>query len=84
MQQFEDEDGRLEYVEKISHFRLFPNSLLFYGIEAVTLDACLVTIELRYGHIASPSRLVRFGQLRRLHRFLGRSLHNLAELVEKR
>ncbi|GGG27660.1 DUF2652 domain-containing protein [Hymenobacter glacieicola] len=84
VQQFEDEDGRLEYVEKISHFRLFPNSLLFYGFEAVTLDACLVTMELRYGHIASASRLVRFGQLRRLHRFLGRSLHNLAELVERR
>lgn len=84
VQLFEDEDGRLEYVEKISHFRLFPNALLFYGIEAVTAGACLVTLELRYGHIASPSRLVRFGQLRRLHRFLGRSLHNLAELVEKR
>ncbi|GAB2772379.1 hypothetical protein HNQ93_000757 [Hymenobacter luteus] len=81
VQQFEDEDGRLEYVEKISHFRLFPNTLLFYSIEAVTAHACLVTMELRYGHIASASRVVRFGQLRRLHRFLGRSIRGLAQLL---
>lgn len=79
-----DDDGRYTYVEKISHFRLFPNALLFFHIEPVTDHACLLTLELRYGHVASGARLIRFGQLRRLHRFLGRSLRGLAELVEVR
>ncbi|GAB3303807.1 DUF2652 domain-containing protein [Hymenobacter tenuis] len=81
--QYVEEDGRLEYVEKISHFRLFPNTLLFYCLEVVDTSTCFITIELRYGHIASSNRLVRFGQLRRLHRFLGSSLHQFAALVEK-
>lgn len=81
VQCLEDEDGRITYVEKISHFRLFPNALLFYRLEAVDLDSCLLTLELRYGHVASSHRLIRFGQLRRLHRFLGGSVQQLARLV---
>ncbi|UYZ62676.1 DUF2652 domain-containing protein [Hymenobacter weizhouensis] len=84
VQQFGDEDGRLEYVEKISHFRLFPNALLFYVLEPISTQACLLTLEFRYGHVASAHRLIRRGQLRRLHRFLARSLRQLAELVEKK
>jgi hypothetical protein len=84
VQRFQDADGRLEYVEKISHFRLFPNSLLFYFIEAVTDEACLLTMEFRYGHIASPHRLIRFGQLNRMRRFLGHSIRGLASVCEKR
>ena len=83
VQCLEEEDGRVTYVEKISHFRLFPNALLFYTLEVVDPSACLLTLELRYGHVASASRLVRFGQLHRLHRFLARSLRRLATLVEK-
>ncbi|WP_052695551.1 DUF2652 domain-containing protein [Hymenobacter sp. AT01-02] len=84
VQRFQDDDDRLEYVEKISHFRLFPNSLLFCYLETVDLEHCLVTLEFRYGHIASRHRLVRFGQLRRMHRFLGRSLQGLAAVCEKK
>ncbi len=84
VQVLEDEAGRYTYVEKISHYRLFPNALLFYHIEPVTDGACLLTLELRYGHIASDSRLICFGQLHRLARFLGRSLHQLGKLVEQR
>ena len=84
VQVLRDDDGRYTYVEKISHFRLFPNALLFFHIEPVTGHACLLTLELRYGHVASSSRLVRFGQLRRLHRWLGRSVRGLAGLVEVR
>ena len=83
VQCLDDEDGRITYVEKISHFRLFPNALLFYHLEAVDIDSCFLTLELRYGHVASDLRLVRFGQLRRLHRFLGRSLIRLSELVNR-
>ena len=82
MQSFEGEE-RIEYVEKISHFRLFPNSLLFFFIEAVDEHSCLVTLDFRYGHVASSQALVRFGQLRRMHRFLGRSIRRLAALAEK-
>ncbi|MFD2785051.1 DUF2652 domain-containing protein [Hymenobacter rubripertinctus] len=84
VQCLDDDEGHITYVEKISHFRLFPNALLFYHLEVVDIDTCFLTLELRYGHIASDLRLVRFGQLRRLHRFLGRSLIGLAELVAKR
>ncbi|TGE09783.1 DUF2652 domain-containing protein [Hymenobacter fodinae] len=83
IQRFQDDEGQMEYVEKISHFRLFPNSLLFYFIEAVNVDACLLTMEFRYGHIASHNRLIRFGQLHRMRRFLGRSIRGLAAVCEK-
>lgn len=84
VQLVEDDDSRLEYVEKISHFRLFPNALLFYVLEPISTNACLLTVEFRYGHIASPHRLIRIGQLRRLHRFLARSVRQLATMVEVR
>ncbi|QIX61880.1 DUF2652 domain-containing protein [Hymenobacter lutimineralis] len=74
---------RLEYVEKIAHFRMFPNSLLFFFLEEISDKACLLTLEFRYGHVAATSRLVRFGQLRRLHRFLGASVHALAALCRQ-
>lgn len=80
VQRFVGNPDRLEYVEKISHFRIFPNSLLFFFIEAVDDHSCLVTLEFRYGQVASPHPLIRFGQLQRLYRFLGRSIHQLAEL----
>lgn len=70
-----------EYVEKIAHWRLFPNALLFFRLEAIDAGHTLVTMEVRYGHVASPSRLIRVGQLRRLHRWLGQSLHGLARLI---
>ncbi|WP_165370457.1 DUF2652 domain-containing protein [Hymenobacter persicinus] len=79
VQRFEDAT-RIEYVEKISLFRLFPNSLLFYFIEPVTDQGCLVTLEFRYGYVASSRRLVRFGQLRRMKRFLAVSARQLAAL----
>ena len=82
VQSFEGEE-RIEYVEKISHFRLFPNSLLFFFIEVVDEKSCFLTLDFRYGHVASPSPLIRFGQLHRIHRFLYRSISNLAALGER-
>ena len=81
VQHFEDET-RIEYVEKISLFRLFPNSLLFFFLDKTAADSCLITLEFRYGYVASPRRLVRFGQLRRMRRFLGVALRRLASLCE--
>ncbi|MBC6991082.1 DUF2652 domain-containing protein [Hymenobacter sp. BT491] len=82
VQLFEDEEERTEYVEKISLFRVFPNSLLFYFIQPVDARSCLVTLEFRYGHVVG-SRVVQFGQLRRMHRFLGASIRQLAALCER-
>ncbi|TGE21679.1 DUF2652 domain-containing protein [Hymenobacter aquaticus] len=82
VQRFEDAD-RIEYVEKISLFRLFPNSFLFCFIEAVDDRSCLVTLEFRYGYIASARPLIRFGQLQRMRRFMGRSIAQLARLCER-
>ncbi|MBC6610915.1 DUF2652 domain-containing protein [Hymenobacter sp. BT507] len=83
VQLFEEEADRLEYVEKISHFRLFPNSLLFFFIEAVDDRSCLITLEFQYGHVASQQRSIRTGQLRRMRRFLGCSILQLAALCER-
>ncbi|UOR05151.1 DUF2652 domain-containing protein [Hymenobacter aerilatus] len=83
VQLFEEETERLEYVEKISHFRLFPNSLLFFFIEVIDEHSCLVTLEFQCGYVASPLRSVRIGQLRRMRRFLGRSILQLASLCER-
>ena len=83
VQLFDEDPDRLEYVEKISHFRLFPNSLLFFFIQTIDADNCLITLEFRYGHVASNLPLVRFGQLQRMRRVLGRSIAQLAELCER-
>ncbi|WP_165963457.1 DUF2652 domain-containing protein [Hymenobacter radiodurans] len=82
VQSFQGEE-RIEYVEKISHFRLFPNSLLFFFIEAVDERSCLITLDFRYGYVASPSSLIRYGQRQRVHRFWARSLRNLVALGER-
>lgn len=74
------EGERLEYVEKISHFRMFPNSLLFFFLEEISDQACFLTLEVRYGHIAGATPLIRFGQLNRLHRFLGAAIRQLEAL----
>ncbi|WP_400193281.1 DUF2652 domain-containing protein [Hymenobacter sp. B81] len=74
----------IEYVEKVSHFRLFPNALLFFYVEAVDARHCLVSLEFRYGHVASTRRVVRRGQLRRTHRWLARSLRRLDAFVGAR
>jgi hypothetical protein len=79
LQRIEARD-HIEYVEKVSHFRLFPNALMFYYVEPVDEQHCLVTMEFRYGHIASNTRVIRRGQLRRVRRWLGQSLHKLASL----
>ena len=76
-----DTDGHTECVEKVSHWRLFPNALLFFRLEGVDADHCLVTMEFRDGHVASGHRLIRKGQLQRLHRWLGQSLRQLASLM---
>ena len=83
VQLFDEDPDRLEYVEKISHFRLFPNSLLFFFIQTIDDASCFVTMEFRYGHVASNLPLVRFGQLQRMRRFLGRSVQQLAALCER-
>jgi len=83
VQLFDEDADRLEYVEKISHFRLFPNSLLFFFIEAVDAQSCLITLEFQYGHVASALRIVRTGQLHRIRRFLGCSIQQLAALCER-
>jgi Protein of unknown function (DUF2652) len=80
VQHLQIDEHTYEYVEKIAHWRLFPNALLFFRLEAATADHCLVTMEVRYGHIASGHRLIRKGQLRRLHRWLGQSVRQLAAL----
>ncbi|UOQ53596.1 DUF2652 domain-containing protein [Hymenobacter cellulosivorans] len=82
VQRFEDAD-RIEYVEKISLFRLFPNSFLFCFIEAVDAHSCLVTLEFRYGYIASANPLIRFGQRQRMRRFMGQSIRQFASFCEQ-
>ncbi|KUG08122.1 DUF2652 domain-containing protein [Solirubrum puertoriconensis] len=75
-------DDHIEYVEKVSHWRLFPNSMLIYYIEEVDDQHCLISIEFRYGHVASPLRTIRRGQLRRLRRWLGQSMRQLTAFCE--
>ncbi|OON67755.1 DUF2652 domain-containing protein [Hymenobacter sp. CRA2] len=82
VQHLSTDDDHMEYVEKVAHWRLFPNALLFFRLEAIDAGHCLVTMEFRYGHIASARRLVRKGQLHRLHRWLGQSVRQLAGLFE--
>ncbi|RTQ49674.1 DUF2652 domain-containing protein [Hymenobacter gummosus] len=81
VQRLQPDEHTAEYVEKIAHWRLFPNALLFFRLEAVDEAHCLVTMEVRYGHIASGHRLIRRGQLLRLRRWLGQSVRQLAELL---
>ncbi|AYA37574.1 DUF2652 domain-containing protein [Hymenobacter oligotrophus] len=76
-------DDHIEYVEKVSHWRLFPNAMLIYYLEQVDDRHCLISMEFRYGHVASPLRTIRRGQLRRLRRWLAYSIRQLTALCEQ-
>lgn len=81
VQSFIGEDY-IEYVEKISNFRVFPNALLFFSLTVVDAQHTCLSLKFQYSRVVK-SRFFYFYMRRRMKLFLGRSLLNLKELCEK-
>lgn len=75
-------EEHIEYVEKISNFRVFPNALLFFYLTAEDDDYTNVSIKFHYSRVVK-NRFFYFYMRRRMKMFLGKSLLNLKSLCEK-
>lgn len=74
--------NRIEYVEKISNFRVFPNALLFFNLTVVDAQHTYVSLKFHYSRVVK-SRFFYFYMRRRMKLFLSKSLHNLKALCER-
>ncbi len=81
VQSFIGED-QIEYVEKISNFRVFPNALLFFYLTADEAQHTHLAIKFHYSRVVKD-RFFYFYKGRRMKLFLGKSLRNLKDICEK-
>ncbi|WP_051359719.1 DUF2652 domain-containing protein [Adhaeribacter aquaticus] len=76
-------EERIEYVEKIANFRIFPNAMLFYYLMAVDEHHTYINIKFHYSRIILTQRFFHFFMRRRMKLFLGKSLQRLKALCER-
>jgi len=76
-------EEHIEYVEKVSNFRIFPNSMLFYYITAADTRTTYLEIKFHYSRISTNSNFFYFFMRRRMKIFLGKSVRRLKELCER-
>lgn len=74
---------QIEYVEKVSNFRVFPNALLFYYLTGSDSDNTHLNIKFHYSRIALGNYFYAFFMRRRMKIFLGKSVLKLKELCER-
>jgi len=82
VQSFIGED-RIEYVEKIGNFRIFPNALLFFNLTTVTNEYTYLRIKFHYNPVSMGGYLYSSYIRRRMKLFLARSARNLKTLSER-
>lgn len=75
-------ENYIEYVEKISNFRVFPNALLFFNLTATEAQYTTISLKFHYSRVVK-SRFFYFYMRRRMKLFLGKSLRNLKNLCEE-
>jgi hypothetical protein len=73
---------QIEYVEKISNFRVFPNALLFFYLTATDAQHTYLALKFHYSRVVK-NRFFYFYMGRRMKLFLGKSLRNLKSLCER-
>jgi hypothetical protein len=76
-------EEQIEYVEKISNFRVFPNALFFFYLRNVENNRTELQIKFHYNPTALGSYIYSFFIRRRMKIFLGRSIRKLKELCER-
>lgn len=74
---------RVVYIEKVSNFRIYPNSLLFYYLRENEDGHTLLTIEFHYSRVLVGRRFHSFFGKRRMKIFLGKSIRKLKALCEE-
>lgn len=74
---------KIEYVEKVSNLRVFPNALLFYYLTSVDGDHTRVTLNFHYSRIQMTRYFHAFFLRRRMKLFLSKSLVKLKALCER-
>jgi hypothetical protein len=74
---------RVVYIEKVSKFRIYPNSLLFYYLRQNEDGHTLLTIEFHYSRVLVGRRFHFFFGKRRMRIFLGKSIQKLKALCEE-
>jgi hypothetical protein len=74
---------QIEYVEKVSNLRMFPNALLFFHLVAVNGDSTQVTVKFHYNRIQLTRFFQFFFMRRRMNIFLSKSLKKLQELCAR-
>jgi hypothetical protein len=82
VQTFIGEDT-IEYVEKVGHFRIFPNAFFFFYITAQDEANTNLTLKFHYNRLFLENRFFSFFMRRRMKLFLGKSLRRLKELCER-
>ncbi|MGV3504488.1 MAG: DUF2652 domain-containing protein [Adhaeribacter sp.] len=73
---------KIEYVEKVSNLRIFPNALLFFNLTLVNDHTC-VTMQFHYSRLQMTRLFQGFFMRRRMKLFLAKSLAKLKELCER-
>jgi len=76
-------EKKIEYVEKVANFRIFPNSLLFYYLTALDTQRTHLEIKFHYSRIPSGKNFFYFFMRRRMKIFLGKSIRRLQVLCER-
>ncbi|MDX5348725.1 MAG: DUF2652 domain-containing protein [Hymenobacteraceae bacterium] len=81
VQQFVRENY-VEYVEKISNYKRFPNVLLFYYMKETEPGITDVTIEFHYSRVRAAGYLHDFFARKRMRRLLCKSVIRLKDVCE--
>ncbi|KAA5549176.1 DUF2652 domain-containing protein [Adhaeribacter rhizoryzae] len=76
-------ENEIEYVEKISNFRIFPNAFLFYHLRSAGENRTRLDIKFHYSASIVGSYIYSFFIRRRLKIFLGKSICKLKALCER-
>lgn len=73
---------KIEYVEKVSNLRIFPNALLFFNLTSVNDHTC-ITMQFHYSRLQMTRLFHGFFMRRRMKLFLAKSLSRLKQLCER-
>lgn len=73
---------RVEYIEKIANFQMFPNALLFFYLQADG-DETQVTLEFHYSRVSVGDYFYDYFGRKQIKGFMKASLHQLTKLCEE-
>ncbi|WP_066508335.1 DUF2652 domain-containing protein [Rufibacter sp. DG15C] len=81
--QFKAFADKVEYIEKITNFKMFPNALLFLNAQAAGPHATLLTLEFHYSRVSVGDYFYDSFGRKKMRDLMGKSLKRLKELCEQ-